>query len=300
MCIRPCFFSLNLCNPRNPCFSFLSAAAMLLCVLLPGCAHLGQGLQRTPLPPGAPPIEEILDDLATNDGAIQNFKATGTFTLVSPDLAAVQRFRHSTIEFRRPADLFVEGRKYLGSVVFRMRCVGSEFLIEFPASRDEPYYSLEGEEFKSVPGRRVTPAEIAREMFLPEPWGELKPGKVRMTEYDVMNQTAVLEIGPKRAPRRRVVVQGAPWVVVRSERFDRRGNLVAVTARGDYRELEGVRFPPTIEAQFPGEQSSMKLKMRQIWPNTSLDEAHFDISARARALGLDLTQEGVAQLNIGN
>jgi len=271
---------------------FRKAAAILsLVAMFAGCARLGERVERGTLPPGAPSIEEILNDLAANEGAIRNFKATGAFTLVSPELTATQKFRHSTIAFRQPADLYVVGRKYLGAVIFRMTCVGNAFLVEFPASKDEPYYSIEGQEFESMPGRKVSPAEIAQEMFLPEAWASLKRRSVRMTQYDAASQSATLEIGPRRSPERRVVATGPPWVIARCERFDERGNLIAVTEKGDYRELEGVRFPALVHAEFPGEQSSMALRMRQVWPNTDLDGALFDIDARARALGLNLERQ---------
>jgi len=260
----------------------------LLCgALVSGCAHLGERVERLPLPEGAPSERDILADLAANDSAIANFKATGAFTLESPDLTAVKRFKDGSITFRRPADLCVVGRKYLGAAVFRLTCVGNEFLIEFPATREEPYYRLEGERFDSVPFS-VSPSDIAREMFLPEPWAQLKMREVHVTSYEPDTQTATLEIGPKRSPRRRLVVSGPPWVVLRGERLGPDGETLAVTTKEDYRVVDGIRIPARIDAWFPGEKTRMTFDMRAITPNVALDNSLFDIRARAREVGLDL------------
>lgn len=268
-------------NTRAP-RALLAALIVIAC----GCTRVAERVERTPLPPGAPDAKAILDDLEANDEAIRGFKATGAFTLASPELAAVQRFKSSTVIFRRPACLQVVGRKYLGSKVFRLTCVGDEFIVEFPATRDEAYYRLEGEEFASVPGRKVSPVEILHEMVLPEPWTELKKRRVRMTGYDEATQTATLLIGPKRAPRRLIEVTGPPWVIVRAERYDEHGNMIAHTVKSDYRWTGGIRFPYYIDAEFPGEESRMTLEMRKITPNIETDDAVFDIRAIARNAGI--------------
>jgi hypothetical protein len=264
--------------------------AFALCLFLAACARLGERLQPGVVPAGAPKVETILADLAANDSAVRNFKATGAFTLRSPDLAAVKTFKEGLIAFRRPADLCVIGRKYLGAAVFRLTCVGSEFLIEFPASHEEPYYRLEGEHFQSVPFS-VSPSDIAREMFLPESWSELKPREVTLTGYDTAAQRATLAIGPKRSPRRRIeVLRLSAWVVVRSERLDPDGNVLAIATKDDYHDIESVHFPAYVDAQFPGEETRMTFEMRKVWPNTELDNSLFDIKARAREAGVDLTR----------
>jgi hypothetical protein len=261
-----------------------------LCLALAACARLGERVERTPLPEGAPAVQQIVDGLAANDASIANFKAKGALRLESPDLAAVETCDDGTIAFRRPADLCVIGRKLVfGVTAFRLTCVGSAFIIEFPATKDDPYYSLEGERFAGVPFS-VSPSDIAREMFLPESWSELNLKEIRLVAYSSADQTGTIEIGPKRAPRRRIVVTGPPWVVVRSERLDKDGAVLAVTSKTDYREVDGVLFPANVDALFPGEQTRMTLEMRKIWPNTKLNESLFNINARARELGLDMKQ----------
>ncbi|MCX5759641.1 MAG: hypothetical protein NTU83_14285 [Candidatus Hydrogenedentes bacterium] len=265
------------------------ALAILSCILMVcGCTRLGQRVTQGVLPAGAPSVATILGDLAANDRTIQRFKAKGAFTLASPDLAAIKSFDDGFVAFRRPADLCVIGRKYLGAAVFRLTCVGSEFLIEFPATPEElPYYRLEGEQYENVPFS-VSPSDIAREMFLPEDWSELRANQVRVTAYDAATQTATLTIGPAKAPRRIVTVKGPPWVVTRSERIDEAGKTLAITTKDEYGDVAGVRFPAKVAADFPLEQTRMTLDLRKIWPNVELDKEFFDIKARARIAGVDV------------
>ena len=250
-----------------------------------GCASLGKRVEHGTSPlRGAQDVEIILHDLAANDAAVKDFKATGAFTLESPEFEAVKVFKLGRIFFRRPDELCVEGRKYGGSTLFRLTCVGSQFLIEFPASRDDPYYQLEGEHFDSVPFS-VSPSDIAREMFFPEAWADIKPRKVRVADHPD-DGAVVLEI-PRPSYLRRLVVVGPPWDVVRSERLDNRGRVIAVTAKRGYRVERGVRFPAYIDVHFPGEQTRMTFTIRRVFVNTDLDDADFDIEARAREAGLD-------------
>jgi hypothetical protein len=255
-------------------------------MIFAGCARLGERVEFAGSTRGAPRPAEILAALAANDEAVQSFRAAGSFKLESPEFEAVKVFKDGGIAFRRPADLSVRGRNALGMEMFRLTSVGSEFLIDFPASHDKPYYRVEGEQFASVPFS-VSPSDIAREMFLPENWNELKKREVRLLEYDPQTQTAVLEIGPRNAPRRRVTVMGPPWVVVKNERMEA-GQAVAVTTKNDYRDEAGIRFPAFIDAWFPGEQTRLTFEMRKISINVEIDKPLFDIKARARSVGIYL------------
>lgn len=265
--------------------ALMLTAAVL--VLLTGCASLGERVQQQPLPPGAPEVEAVLGDLASNDAAVKSFRAGGTVWLESPELNGTRKFESSSILFRRPADLYVAGRNELGMTLARLTSVGSEFLIEFPASKDEPYYKLEGEQVEGVPFS-VSPSDIAREMFIPEPWSELKPREVRIRSYDPATQTALLEIGSRRAPRRLVTVVGSPWVVVRNELLGPKGETIAITTKERYYQSGGIRFPEVIEAVFPAKDTRMKFDMRNIKPNAEIENDKFDIEQRAREAGIDL------------
>ncbi len=259
-----------------------AATVLAICMVVGGCVRLGEEYQPRDLPPGAPTPEMILQDLAANDAAIHTFRATGTFTLKSPELTATQLLRESAIHFRTPTDLLVIGRKY-GKQVFRLTCVGPQFIIEFPTER-QYYYRPEGERVEGVDDA-VSPADIAREMFLPEVWSELDPRQARITAFDPERGAAAMEVlsgGLRRRPRRRLLLEGVPWIVRRSELLDRDGRIVAVTRKDAYHEQGGVRFPTQVESVFPGQDALMRFDMRELFLNTPIDDAQFDIASRTR------------------
>jgi len=266
-------------------FTLVAAAA--------GCQRLGRELAPAPLPPGAPSLAAILDGLAANDAAIQSFRGPCSVTLESPDLAVKQVLHKSSVYFRRPESLHVVGRKY-GSTVMRLTSVGREFLIEFPSEK-KYYYRLEGERLETVEFS-VSPSDIAREMFFPEPWDTLDLERVRLVAYEERDQTARLELleADGKHVRRVVTVQGPPWVIVRSEHVDRRGRTLSVTTLRDYRQFDGVNLPATVEAVFPLEKTSMTLAFRELKPNTDIEDQYFDINARARELGIVLDRTSAA------
>lgn len=272
-------------------FSVRSRFYPIVCaaLLLAGCARLGERVQVAALPPGAPGAAAILEGLAHNDAAIKNFKAKGSMSLASPDFAGVKTCDDGLVAFRRPDSLCVIGKKLVvGVAVFRITSVGKESLIEFPATpEEEPYYSNEGEQFGNF---SVSPSDIAREMFLPEDWQSIKPKEFRLTAYDESRQEATVEIGSKRALRRMIVVTGPPWRVIRSTRLDKDGGVVATAVMEDYRDIDGVQFPAKVDASFPEQQTRMTIEMRKIWTNTKLEDALFNVKARAREAGVDFNR----------
>jgi hypothetical protein len=254
-------------------------------LLLAGCTHLGNRITRADLAPGAPSVETILNDLAANDAAIKNFKATGTFRLKSPDLVATQLLRESAIYFRRPMDLYVVGRKY-ATQVFRLTCVGPKFLVELPTEK-QYYFRPEGEKVNKLGLKTVSPSDIAREMFLPEVWTEISAKNVRMAAYDESRHTANLEIltgAIRKRVHRRLLVEGAPWVVRRSELLDRHDRIIAVTTKDDYHEQDGVRFPAKVASVFPSEDAEMSFDMRKYFINTDQGDISFEIDTRVPEL----------------
>ena len=117
---------------------------LALSLALCGCAGLGQRVELASLPDGAPTAAEILRDLAENDAPIANFRGAGTFVIESPEFDAVKKFR-GNIKFRRPADLYVQGNHKITNIpLFKLICVGPEFLMEFPGSQDQSFYQREG------------------------------------------------------------------------------------------------------------------------------------------------------------
>ncbi len=264
---------------------FAAFLAVVLGLVVGGCARLGEPMVRTELPPGAPAIEEVLDDLEANDAAIASFKATGKFVLKSPELATIHQLPQSTIYFQRPDRLHVIGRKYGGTTVLRLTCTGPEFLLELPTEK-QFFYRPTGARFESV-SFPVSPSDIAQEMFLPEEWGRLSERQVNLTAFDAALQTLSMEIsskGRKGYVRRRLLLEGKPWVVLRSELLDEAGNVVARTIKGDYRERDGLRFPAEVECSFPEEDAHMSFAMRKVFLNEAVDSAPYRIAERARYL----------------
>jgi len=259
------------------------AAVCLVCF---GCTHLGPRLEQTVPHPGAPTLAEVLADLAANDRQLNSFRATGAFTLVSPERPGADRFGQSTVTFRRPGDLNVVGRKLaLPKPLFRLTCVGNEYLIEFPTEK-QYYHELEGAEFESVPFP-VSPSDVVREMFFPEDWEKLTPRHVRMVRYDDGTRTAAIEVLEsilRKRVRRRVEVTGTPWVVTKSELLDKQGDIVAVTQKSDYRDIEGLRFPAMVDAEFPGEKTRMSFNLRSVTLNPQINPGDFNIDALKQRL----------------
>lgn len=258
--------------------------AIFLCVSLAACNRLGHRVARVVLPPNAPTVEDILADLVENDARLANFRAGGKFILKTPELETTYLLAQSTIVFRRPADLYVTGRKY-GTVGMRLACVGRAFLLELPTEK-QYYYRPEGERFEEV-SYAVSPADIAREMFLPEDWTELPSRRVALTGYNAQDGTATLEILAGRVQKRlhrRLTVRGAPWVITHSELIDRDGETLAVTTKDEYYEREGVRFPRRVECVFPSLDAQMSFTVQNFTLNTKLDDSWFAIRERVGQL----------------
>lgn len=248
-----------------------------------GGARLGTMVGQSALPEGTPKAEEILGDLAQNDAAMASFRASGKFIVKSPQLEETLLLPQSTIVFRRPSDISVVGRK-MGSPVGRLTCVGDEFLLEV-ATRHEFLHGDRGARFASV-SEEVSPADIARETFLPEAWSALGPERVRMVAFVATEQRATFEILAARGRKvhRRIEVTGPPWVVRKSELLDARGHTIAVTTKDDYRDNGGVRFPAEIRSEFPGENAFMEYSMKSFTLNEAPNTALFDIPARLKEI----------------
>ncbi len=271
---------------------FASTTYLLLgAALVAGCAGTQERLQRAGSAHSTVRTEDILSDLASNDEAIRNFRAAATFTLESPDLKAVQKFRSARIRFRRPSDLFVSGHHRVTNLpVFKLWSVGHQFLLEFPLKKRDNYYSFEGARVESVPFP-VSPSEIVREMFLPEDWSALPNREVHLVERESDGEAIRIEIGPRSRPRRLLSVtlygtEDPAWVIVRNERVNDLGQTIAVTTMGEYILLDGIRFPTRLKTVFPIEETRMLLELRKPRVNADIDDSIFDIESRARELGL--------------
>lgn len=267
-------------------------AAVGLALAAAGCAGLGERVGQTKLPEGAPSVDAVLLDLAANDTRIQSFRAGGTFVLESPEFDGVRRFR-GNIRFRRPEFLYVQGNHRLTNVpVFKLACVGQEFLMEFPGSQDQSFYQVEGETFEDVPFS-VSPSDIAREMFFSEDWSAMKKRGARVTAYDPDAATATISIGDGDRPRRMIEVvqvsEASPrWVIQKNTRLTDTGEVLAITISGEFTDVDGALFPTSVDAQFPTEETRMTFTMRNVRLNVEVPDEAFDI--RARAAELQLTE----------
>jgi len=249
-----------------------------------GCAGLGDPVEHSGLPNGSPVLSTVLADLAANDAQIESFRAGGSTIIQSSQVEGVQRFRTGRVMFRRPADLFVEGKKAIGLVAFRMVSIGDQYLIEFPVLR-EYYGRIDGVEVEPVPFD-VPPIEVAREMFFPVDWGKVRARRCETVRYDADKSQLILRYRESRSVTREVTVEGPPWVVVRNDRIEN-DRLVASTTSSDHNMKDEIRFPTRVVATFPEYETTMEFRMRNIRHNAEIEEEHFTIDdERLAEIGL--------------
>lgn len=274
-------------RPAKVAYRVCFVAALLVAG---GCATLGERMSGSDRVSGVPSMKEILFGLAANEAALTSFRATGTAMLQLPEVEATQVSRESVLYFQQPGDLHVVGRRY-GTRFVELTYSRNAFLIEFPTRRQYCYRPA-GERFSSL-----TSADIAREMLQPEIWRTIFPERLRLRAYDPDTQTGLLEVlreSGKQMPERVVKVQGKPWVVLENRLMDEEGTPIAITTKGEYHEMNGVRYPTWMESVFPREGAWMRFQMRNMTVNQPVDEALFDIPARVR----QLQRRGFAQVDL--
>ncbi len=241
------------------------AAGLNGCATTPSAGVAGTTLpaEAAAAPEAAGLAERILGELAANDAAIKNFRASGKFVLKSPELQDVQVLRQSSIRFRRPADLHVVGRKY-SKAVFTLTCADEGFLIVMPT--ESSYFAGKGVARFNGVSRSVSP--------------KLNPNTVVLADLNDAGDRAVLHVYESRRRdklRRKVTVEGPRWHVVENARFDDGPEPVAITTLGNYREEDGVWFATMVESRFPSENAYMQF-----------DASVFDINAEQEAEDFDL------------
>lgn len=262
---------------------------LALCLLV-GCARKGDRVDFKGSGVTPPEIATILADLAQNDATMRSMKAKGVFKLSSPKLENPKKFRGRLL-FERPDRLYVEGSKLGGAiVVFKLVCVGSEFLMEFPSDQDQNFYAINGSEFDTV-AFSVSPVDIVHEMFLPEAWAKVKKRSVHLIAYNEQENRVTLELRQRGRVRRVVELQqvqaeSPQWVITRHVRYDTDGRALAITELTRYSLIEGALFPEGVDAFFPTEDTRMTFSLKDIRLNTTMAPATFDIQARAQALHL--------------
>ncbi len=271
---------------RIACLTALLAAA------LQGCARLGPRIEPISLPSGAPTVKDVLTDLAESQGALQGFSARGTLVLKPPDSDAVKLLSHSDVDFQPPASLYVAGRKY-AHTAFRLYCQGSRFLVVMPL--DQQYFYREAGEALQYYGPDASPADIAREMFLPEAWKSVSPRLSRISAFDRDSRRLEMEVFRDDVPptlKRRLLLEGPPWVIVESRLYDRDGQVLAVTRKQDYRLHGGVRLPTELQTDFPLSNAWMRFEMGRVQVNEPMAPELFDVSGRLS----EARQKGYAEV----
>ncbi|NUM53034.1 MAG: hypothetical protein HUU46_05265 [Candidatus Hydrogenedentes bacterium] len=267
-----------LCHQQRRAWFGLLALATLYAVAS-GCATTGKArpVEALTLPPGAPSLDEIVADLRANDEALTDFRAAASFTLTSPRLESVQSFRSGTVAYRKPADLYIVGKKNMGVVVFELISRGPEFLIDFKSVQDvdDRYYcSFEADDLANVPFP-VAPADIAHEMFSPIDWTKTKDKDIRLTAFDEAAGQATLDVALDGGLVRQIVVQGEPWRIVHNTLTDATGTTLSDTTMDNYQDVDGVRIPTALEARFPVEETHVTFELRNVRANTGLPGINF-------------------------
>ena len=262
----------------RPLGALFSVVLLVLALSLSGCKTLGNRVEQTQLPEGAPAVEDVLRDLAQNDALLQTLEARGRFIVISPNLGEGKMACNARIQYRRPTDLNIIGTHQLGFLVFRMISVGEEFYLEFP-TEDKCFYLVKGLRIESVQFS-VSPSDVAKEMFLAESWADLNPREFHLESYDPATGIARATVGSRKNPRRRLELQGPPWRVLRSERLDRSGEVVSETTLSDYYEKDGIRFPTVVDCHFISEDSTMKFMVKDPTMNPDLAPEIFTIDPK--------------------
>jgi len=248
------------------------AITAALYLLLAACARRAPEIPVAQ--PTAPPPTEIIADLARNDGELQSFRSGSGWCIIStPDMKKVVRTR--PICFRRPGQLYIRGEdRTLGKKVLELRLNGEDYYLWLPDER-EHYARIDGVAYGQLP-LVVAPDLIMREMFSSGGWGDVQRAKV--VDFDPGKGTAILLIPAREGPERRITVQGPPWLIIEQNLHDQDGRVIAETTRGEYKEIGGVWFPTVIEAVFPGEDTEMTLKLRDVTTNVELPDDLFAIT----------------------
>ena len=244
----------------------------VLCAVCVGCVRSHPELGARPVSPKPPALEEVLGGLAENNDAIGSFHIVGTFLLRSPDL---RKRWEGVVDFRRPSELRVEGREPKFNMVgFVLKCKGKECSLSLPREKKE-YYSSEGLQLEGGP--IVVSPEIFSEMFWVAKVDSLPAGAVQMTGFDPVARSVSIEVSDEAGQKRRLVVEGPPWLVKRNELLGQNGEPRMVTVFGEYNEFDGIWFPGQIEASFPTEQMEVTIKgMRNIRLNVPMEDSLFE------------------------
>lgn len=249
---------------------------------LAGCVQSGTRLSHQMVAPTDVTAEEILHDIEQNAEAIQSFRAAGTVQLELPQLVSMKEFSSASIAYRQPDQLHVVARQFTGTVAFRLTAENDAFLVELPTER-EYMHRNDNEQMEGLPFKTPLGSMAMRLLgFYSVP--SVKPEKIRMVSRDPSTGWLTLESSSSGQPIKRMIVSGPPWLVLREELLDESGQVWAVSERGNFVEIDGIRVPTMVYGEFPEEGMRIRIEMRNIRVNIPLEDSLFDMDARLREI----------------
>lgn len=259
------------------------AICLGLAALVTGCVTGRQGLPQTAFERAA--AAEIIAALAERSARVQSVQATGEALLESPQFEAVKRF-YGRVAFVRPDKLHLTGvHRATGVPVARLTSTGADYVLEFPREQEQTVYQFDGHASKGQLFN-LSPAAAVTEMLFPEEWADLSPADVHVTAVDEAAGIVRAEIRAGDVISRRLLLQGRPWVVLETERFEEGVPAVRVSYTG-YQMVDGVALPGRIRAVFVEEETVLDLELRNPMLNgLTGGEKLFDVPTRMRELGL--------------
>ena len=258
-----------------------------LCLLLTaagsGCVTGRERLQQSAFEQAA--STEIIESLAARSAAMESLQASGEALLQSPHFEAVRRF-YGRVAFHKPDKLHLTGvHRATGVVVARLTSVGEDYVLEFPREPGETVFEL-GDYTSGDQVFGLSPAAAVTEMLFSEEWAGLTPEDLRVTAVDEAAGLVEAEIRQGGVISRRLLLQGRPWAVLRTERYED-GVLAVRVSYSDYHVVDAIPLPGRIHAEFVEEETVLDLELRNPVLNTLTGrEELFDVRARMRELGL--------------
>jgi hypothetical protein len=248
-----------------------------------GCVTGPERLQQSTFEQAA--AAEIVESLAARSAEIGSLQATGEALLESPQFEAVKRF-YGRVSFRKPDKLHLSGvHRATGVVVARLTSSGEDYVLEFPREPDQTVFKF-GELASENHLFGLSPAAAVTEMLFPEEWADLAPEALRITAVDEAAGTVEAEIREDGVISRKLLLQGRPWAVLQTDRYED-GLLAVRVSYSDYQVVNGVPLPGSIHAVFVEEKTVLDLELRNPVLNALTGEEElFDVRARMRELGL--------------
>ncbi len=251
------------------------------CMLIMGCSHLYvRPIMVPPFREGD--VERAVETLAERQNSLQNFKARVSFSIESPDLERRQRFR-GNLAVEMPDKLRLVSSGAFGRKLFDLISVDKSFLLHFPSER-KVFFEQEGMKVESLPFS-VSPSDIARELFLPEDWGQIDLDNVQLIAPGGRRTT--IAVYHEEKLKRKLWLERPRWLLVRDELYAEDGGLRAVTVLGRYRRIQEMWLPTYLEAHYPTQETRMAMNLGSVRANTDLHPRMFVFPEKLLLMALE-------------